>query len=394
MKTEKQQEIQPLGPMLFALTFTRLILNGLRRFPFLILTPMAQSLGVPRSTLEAVLSAMWATGVVSPFSGAYLDRIGRKRMMLFGVGLMAIVMFVAAVTQNATVVMLAIVVGGIAKVLYDPAMQAYVGDRTPYEKRGMAIGVTELAWSLGLFVFGPLAAFLIVNATLGTIFAVMAAGSVFSFALILRVIHHDEPTVTGTTKNNFAVYLDLFKNRSALTILVTACVMSIALDLPVISYEAWLRNSFAMTTLIIGSLAWVFGAAEILGETLVISIGDRFGKKRLTVFGIVASGIFYMSLPLANALNNSVVTVVLLFLMFLAFEISVVGLIPLATEAAPATRGAMMSANVAFFSAGHAIGTLIGGAIYRAGGIGLVGVVAMMLAFTCAVIVARNVQHN
>ena len=44
---------------------------------------------------------------------------------------------------------------GIAKVVYDPAMQAYIGDVVPYAQRGKAIAVTEYAWALALLIGAP-----------------------------------------------------------------------------------------------------------------------------------------------------------------------------------------------------------------------------------------------
>src|SRR5260221_8726278 len=122
------REDRSLRSTLTALVLARLMLNGARRFPYVILTPMAQSLGVPRATLENALSVLWATGAISPFAGAIIDRVGRKRMMMLGIGLFGTFALLATLAQNATLVMIAIVAGGLAKMFFEPAMQAYIGD--------------------------------------------------------------------------------------------------------------------------------------------------------------------------------------------------------------------------------------------------------------------------
>src|SRR5512135_1502517 len=99
VETAKTIHQERLVPTLAVLTFARLMLNGARRFPYIILTPMAAALGVPRSTVEAALSAQWAVGAFSPLAGNAIDRIGRKRMMLIGIGGLAVFMFVAAIGQ-------------------------------------------------------------------------------------------------------------------------------------------------------------------------------------------------------------------------------------------------------------------------------------------------------
>ena len=40
-------------------------------------------------------------------------------------------------------------------------MQAYLGDRVPYEKRGLPLALTELSWSLSFIIGVPLTGFLI-----------------------------------------------------------------------------------------------------------------------------------------------------------------------------------------------------------------------------------------
>ena len=393
MSTAKTIHQERLVPTLAVVTFAKIMLNGARRFPYLILTPMAAALGVPRSTVEAALSAQWAVGIFSPLVGSAIDRVGRKRMMLIGMGGLAVFMAVAAVGQVAGIVLLGLVASGIAKIIFDPAMEAYIGDHTPYERRGTAIGITELAWSASLFIFGPLAVYLIVQASLGAIFAVLAAGSAFSVILLWRIVPADHPTEHHEQpKTAIRDVLRLLASPSVLALLVVGAFISIAAESISIIYEAWLRQSFGITTLVLGTVAWVFSAAEVTGEGVVIGIADRFGKRSLALVAIVATGIVYLMLPLLG--TSDVTAVALLFLMYLFFEITVVVLIPLATEALPEARGVMLTAYLAAVSVGRAFGTLLGGWMFRTAGIGLNGVVAMTLSLVSAALIWRYVVER
>ena len=393
MSTAKTIHQERLVPTLAVVTFAKLMLNGARRFPYLILTPMAAALGVPRSTVEAALSAQWAVGIFSPLVGSAIDRVGRKRMMLIGMGGLTVFMAVSAVGQAAGIVLLGLVASGIAKIIYDPAMEAYIGDHTPYERRGMAIGITELAWSASLFVFGPLAVYLIVQASLGAIFAVLAGGSAFSVILLWRVVPADHPTEHHEQpKTNISEALRLLAVPSVIALLVAGGFISIAAESISIIYEAWLRQSFGITTLVLGTVAWVFSAAEVTGEGVVIGIADRFGKRSLALVAIVATGIVYLMLPLLG--TSEVTAVALLFFMYLFFEITVVVLIPVATEALPEARGVMLTAYIAAVSVGRAFGTLLGGWMFRTAGIGLNGIVAMTLSLISAALIWRYVVER
>ena len=393
MSTPRTIHQERLVPTLAVITFARLMLNGARRFPYIILTPMSVALGVPRSYVEAALSAQWAVGALSPLVGGPIDRLGRKRLMLIGMGGLALFMVVAAVGQVYGIVLLGLVASGVAKIIFDPAMEAYVGDHTPYERRGMAIGITELAWSGSLFVFGPLAAYLIVNASLGAIFGVLAGGSLFSLILLWRIVPADHPTEHHEgAQIKIGTAFRLLANPSVIALLLAGSLINTAAESVNIVYEQWLRGSFELTTLILGTVAWVFSAAEVFGEGVVIGFADRVGKRALAMTTITATGIVYLLLPLLGI--NGLSAIILLFLMFLFFEISIVGMIPLATEALPQARGVMLTTYVACLSVSRAIGTLLGGWMFRAGGIAMNGVVAMILSLAAAALLWRFVSEN
>ena len=55
----------------------------------------------------------------------------------------------------------ALLLSTLGKSLFDPALQAYFGDRVPYAQRGTALAVTEMAWSLAFIVGVPAMGFLI-----------------------------------------------------------------------------------------------------------------------------------------------------------------------------------------------------------------------------------------
>jgi len=50
---------------------------------------------------------------------------------------------------------------GLGKSLFDPALQAYVGSRVPYRRRGLVVGFLEMAWAASTLVGIPAMAFLI-----------------------------------------------------------------------------------------------------------------------------------------------------------------------------------------------------------------------------------------
>lgn len=387
---EKQTQFR-LAPILIVITLARLMINGVRRFPYVILTPMAVALNLSRADLEYVLSAQWALTILSPFAGAYIDRIGRKRMMLIGIGILALFSALAAFGQTPSLVILALLAGAFSKIFYDPAMQAYIGDRVPYRQRGMAIGITELAWSGALFILGPLASFLIAREALNMIFLVLALGSGLSLFFMVRLLPN-EPMQPRTGQPFYTKFGLVWSNRSALAVLTAAILMSIAIESMQIGYEAYLTQAFNMSLAALGILALVFSVAEVSGEGFVIVMADRLGKRRLVIAGLLGTGIMCFLVP---HMPTDFLTGGAMFLMFLALEISVVAQIPLASEVLPEARGTLLSMNVASFATGRAIGTILGGLLFRSGGYELNGTVGLIINVIAAVILWRfAIEHR
>ena len=384
-----------LVPTLIALTLARLVLNGVRRFPYVIFPSMVTALGVTPAVLQAALSAQWATGLLSPLAGPASDRLGRRRMMLLGIGSLALATGFAAVTRNPALVLVAIAGCGLSKMLYDPAMQAYVGDRTPYARRAAAIGVTELSWSGAQFIVGPLAAYLIVYAGLGAVFAALAAGSVLAFLLILALVPGDAPArpriAAAALPARTAVSL-LRASRPALAMFGAAALTAFAIEGMAINYATWLRNTFAAGDFFLGALALPLAVAELAAEGFVIAAADRLGKLRLLLVTLVATGVLYVVFPATGA--DVRVAVAALVVMFLFFETSMVVMIPMATEVLPEARGTMMSANVAAFALGRAIGTPLGGWLFVAGGYMLNGGLALAANLLAALLIWRCVKET
>lgn len=390
-----------LAPMLAAVTLARTVINSLRRIPYIVLTPLSAALGVPRVTLEAALALQWTAGLLGSVYGTIIERFGRKRIMLAASGAFTVLAATGALSALGNVpalVIAVIVVAGICKTAYDPAMHAYVGDRVPYQRRGMAVGITELAWSASLFVFGPIAAYLIgreamrAQDNVATLFGVIAACGALTFLLVWRLVPTDVRPAATVRHTNSAHWGLLRKNVPALMLLGATAMTSVGAEVVGIGYEKWFRDVYALSTIALGTLSLVISAAEVIGEGTVITLADRVGKKRLSILMLAGCGIASFVMPLIS--GNLALATAALFAMFLMFETYVVAMISLATEVLPQARGAMMSTLGASHALGRAIGTLSGGWLLRTVGFTANGVVALVLCLTAAMIMWRFVVEQ
>ncbi|MBN1667515.1 MAG: MFS transporter, partial [Anaerolineales bacterium] len=125
----------------------RMVFNTMHRMVYPFLPVFARGLGVELGTLSLAITARSVLGTFGPFLAVISDRRGRKLGMLFG-----LVLFVAGTAlvvfwPGLPTFIAALLLTTLGKYIFDPPMQAYLGDRIPYHRRGLALAATELGWS-------------------------------------------------------------------------------------------------------------------------------------------------------------------------------------------------------------------------------------------------------
>jgi predicted MFS family arabinose efflux permease len=274
------------------------------------------------------------------------------------------------------VVLLALFLAGLGKSVFDPALQAYVGERVPYQRRGLAIGMIEFAWAGSALVGLPLVGLLMERMGWRAPFFVLGGLGLLSLIALAILIPSDRHQQRGT--EGLASFREawrrLSRERAALGALGFGLLISAANDNLFVVYGFWLESAFGLSVAVLGAATTVIGVAELLGEGLTASIADRVGLKRAIVIGSMLSALTYILLPLVG--RTLPLALMGLFITFLAFEFTIVTAISLFTEILPTARATMMSSSVAAFSMGRAMGALIGGPVWLAGGMLATGVVS------------------
>ena len=81
-------------------------------------------------------------------------------MLLSGMVLLVAGMWSIAIFPIYAVAVIGIFLGGLAKSVFDPALQAYIGERVDFRRRGRVIGLVEMSWAGATSASGtPAAAF-------------------------------------------------------------------------------------------------------------------------------------------------------------------------------------------------------------------------------------------
>lgn len=353
-----------LSLQVVSFTLIRLVLNTMHRMVYPFLPVFGRGLGVSLPALSAALTSRSLFGVLGPFLAALADSRGRKIGMLLGLGLFTFGALVVVVFPVFPGFMAALILTAAGKYIFDPSMQAYLGDRVAYGRRGRVLAITELGWSFSFILGIPLAGFLIRRyGWLGPFPTLLLLGVLMTIGLAWLL-----PKDGRDTHTDISVWLNI---RSVLTYapalagLSVGFLISAANEVVNLVFGVWMESSFGLQITALGAASAVIGLSELGGEALSGGLTDHIGKVPAVVSGILLNGIAALALPyLGSSLAGATVG---LFLFYITFEFTLVSSIPLMTEIQPRARATLMAANVAGLSLGRALGAALAPLLYDLG---------------------------
>ena len=349
---------------LIAFSVTRSVINTMYRMVYPFMTVFARGLGVPVTQVAGAVALRSAMGLAAPLLGSTADRRGRKRGMLLGLGIFVFGVVLVVVRPAYLPFVGALLLTTIGKIMFDPAMQAYLGDRIGYARRGQAIALTELGWSLAFLVGVPLMGWLIARRGWTAPFPWLAAAGAGAAFLLWRILPAD-PTDQAPGPSLRLGLARIFGHPAALAGLALGMLASAGNETVNIVFGVWLEASFSLKVAALGAAAAVIGLAELSGEGLVVSITDRLGKRRAVATGLLVNCLACFALPILARTQAGALAA--LFLFYISFEFTLVSSIPLMTELVPDARATLMSANITALSLGRVLGAALGLALYPLG---------------------------
>ncbi len=345
------------------LTVVRVIVNTMHRMVYPFLPTFSRGLGVELDQFSLALTARSLIGLAAPLMTWVANQRGHKVGMLFGLGLFSIGVLLVIGAPGFAAFTAALLLATLGKYTFDPALQAYLGERVPYERRGLAVAVTELGWSLAFIVGIPLMGVLIASAGWSAPFPVLGVLGVAALIGMWLWLPGDSASALrrGTWRNVQAV----LSSRAALAGLAFSMFLSAANEMVNMVFGVWMEDSFGLQIAALGAASAVIGISELGGEALVGGLTDRLGKARSAGIGIALNCVAVVLLPVLG--KNVPGALSGLFLFYITFEFSIVSCIPLMTELLPEARATLMGMNVASFALGRSFSTLVALPIYHGG---------------------------
>ncbi len=363
-----------------AATICRLLLNTARRLAYPFAPALSRGLQVPYTAITSIIAVNQLTSFLGLLGGPLADRWGYRRMMLVGLGLMSVGMLAAGAWPIYISVMIGFVLAGLGKSVFDPAVQAFAGQKVPFARRGRIIGSMETAWAGSTLLGIPLLALLMDYQGWQSPFWFLGVMGLVGMVGLARLIPGDNrASKVSTLQGIRRAWRQIIQQRSALGLLGFAFWMSLGNDQLFVVYGLWLEKDFGMGLVALGLGTSVIGVSELIGEGLTAIMADRMGLKLSVVSGTVLAVGAYLLLPFLN--TSWPLALVGISIVFLTFEFSIVCGISLGTEALPNWRATMMATFYASAGIGRMIGAFAGGPVWLLGGL---QAVAMVSAFSAA----------
>lgn len=339
---------------------------------FMIMMPMGPQFTALFSITDAqfgllVSAYTLAAGVSGLVASIYIDRFGRKRLLLVLYTLFALATLACGLAPGYGALMVARIAAGVFGGVLSALCQTIVGDVVPFERRGRAMGIVMTAFSVSTVAGVPLglllSAHLSWHAPFFGIAGLSAVLAVFA-AVMLPVLddHLREPGRVSALRGVGQVLADA--NHQKAFMLSGLLMFSGFTVIPYITIH--MQNNVGLRPDQIPLIYLCGGVATLFTARLFGRITDRRGKvgtfRWLTVAAMVPMAI--ITLTTARWPLPAVLAVTTAFFIGMSGRM-IPGMAILTAAAQPQLRGTFMTLNASVQSAGIGVAAYMGGLLIR-----------------------------
>lgn len=302
--------------------------------------------------------------LVSPISGKWVDRFGRKKMILIGLVIFSFSEFLFGIGKDVNVLFISRMLGGISAAFIMPAVTAYIADITPLDYRPKALGYMSAAISTG-FIIGPGAGGFLAN--FGTRVPFFYAAGFALVAFVMSVIFLREPerhqddeqgvqmagTQTGWKRILMPVYLISF---------LIIFIISFGLSSFESLFSLFTDRKFGFTP---KDIAVMITGGGVLGAIFQVVLFGHLvkwvGEIRLIRYSLIFSTVLVFFMTLVHSYYTILLVTITIFIGFDLIRPAVTNYL---SRVAGNEQGFAAGMNSMFTSIGNVIGPVIGGLLF------------------------------
>ena len=336
---------------------------------FMIMMPLGpqftQLFAITDAQFGMLVSAYTLAGGLSGFlASAYIDRFGRKRLLLVLYGLFALATLACGLAPTYMTLMMARIAAGVFGGVLSALSQTIVGDVIPFERRGRAMSIVMTSFSVATVAGVPAGLFLAAHlgwhsaffgiALLCALFLCFAA-----WTLPLLDAHLGASSDSSAVQRIRVVLADANHQRA----FVFSSLMMFAGFMVIPYITIYMQTNVGMRPDQIPYVYLCGGIGTLLTARWVGRLTDLRGK--LQTFRVFAIAVVFPMLAITlvpRAPVMMVLTVSTLFFMCMSGRM-IPGMAIITSAANPALRGTFMTINAAIQSAAMGLAALIGGSL-------------------------------
>ncbi|MBY7142260.1 MFS transporter [Virgibacillus sp. NKC19-3] len=301
--------------------------------------------------------------LASPVAGSWVDRFGRKRMIVIGLFIFAISQFLFGIGKVVSVLFISRMLGGIGAAFIMAAVTAYIADITTLDYRPKALGYMSAAINTG-FIIGPGVGGFLAGAGTRVPFFFAAGSGVVAIILSLILLreperHHgsDEVQMTGAKTGWGRVFVPVYL-FSFLIIIIFSFGLSSFESL----FSLFADRKFGFTPT---DIAIMISGGAILGAIVQVFLFGylvkRFGEIRLVRYSLTFSTIMVFLMTMVHEYYTILLVTITIFIGFDLIRPTVTNYL---STIAGNEQGFVAGMNSMFTSLGNVIGPVVGGFLF------------------------------
>lgn len=243
----------------------------------------------------------FAQFIFSPIAGSLSDRIGRKKLIIFGLILNGTTQILFGLSTHIWELFVLRFLTGVGSAFIIPPIMAYTADITTLEGRGKAMGLIGAAISFG-FMIGPGIGGALSNVSIHFPFIVAGTAAIGAGILSLLFLPNVKPTVVDkpTGNNIFKEMIRSFKT-SYFVLLIVVLVFSFGIANFQATLSMFLTYKFDYTPNDIAIIMTVGGFVGVIVQGLLLNrLFKRFGEMNIILVSLIVAAISMLGMILVS----------------------------------------------------------------------------------------------
>lgn len=336
-----------------------------------ILPRIGEELGVPLN-LQGLLITAYAVfvGLSALVTGPVSDRIGRRRILLYGSAALSIALLLHAFAFDFVSLLVFRALAGIAGGMLSGGAVAFIGDFFPYERRGWANGWVMSGIAFGQIIGVPMGAVMADLLGFRWAFLMFALTMGIAAVVIWRILPQPNVELDRdrlSVRRSLERYRELFRRKDTAAAVAGYFFMFFSVGLYITFLPTWLEAELGVSGRAIASMFLIGGIANVLAGPIAGHASDKIGRKPLVVVSCIMMG--FLMLLTTVVVTNLLLAYALFGAAMITVGMRISPLQSLLTALVPDNRrGLLMSLAVACGQIGVGIGSSAASVSYAAFG--------------------------